>query len=93
MTPKEYEKRLHELTAEELRKFNQDFGGGQKSIEQRVREYVDDPRHERRICQLLDLKTEAEKDSDVARSSMIQSRIAIIISIVAVVVSILGLFL
>ena len=41
MTLEEYEKRLGELAGEELQKFNNDFGGGQKTIEQRVREFVD----------------------------------------------------
>ena len=61
MTLEEYDKSLRELTNDEFQKFNNDFGGGQKTIEQRVREFVDYPEHERRICHLLGLKTEAEK--------------------------------
>jgi hypothetical protein len=69
MTLSEYEKRLSELTTEEFQKFNDDFGGGQKKIEQRVREFVDQPVHERRICQLLGLETEAEKLTAAALKS------------------------
>lgn len=107
MTLEEYDKRLQELTGEEFQKFNNDFGGGQKTIEQRVREFVDHPEHERRICQLLGLKTEAEKLTDAAlksanaanqsaasaKLSMIWSAIACIAAIVAVVVAIIRLLL
>jgi len=107
MTLEEYEERLRELTIEELQKFNNDFGGGQKTIEQRVREFVDHPEHERRICQLLALKTEAEKLTNAAiktanaadqsaasaKLSMIWSGIACIAAIAAVVVAIIGLFM
>ncbi len=104
MTLEEYEKRLHELTGEELQKFNNDFGGGQKTIEQRVREFVDHPEHERLICHLLGFKTEAEKLTDAAlksahaadqsavsaKLSMIWSGIACIAAIASVVVAIIG---
>jgi hypothetical protein len=106
MTLEEYEKRLRELTNEELQKFNNEFGGGHKTIEQRVGEFVDHPQHERRICQLLALKTEAEKLTDAtlrsanaayqsatsARLSMIWSAIACIAAVAAVVLSIIRLF-
>jgi len=52
MTLEEYDTRLRELTDEEFQKFNNDFGGGQITVEQSVREFVDDPKHERRICRL-----------------------------------------
>ncbi len=105
MTLDEYDKRLHELSDEELEKFNNDFGGGRKTIEERIRDYVDDPRHERRICQLLGLKTENEKltaaalksanaadqSAASAKLSMIWSAIACIAAIAAVIVAMIGL--
>jgi hypothetical protein len=69
MTLEEYDTRLRELTDEEFQKFNNDFGGGQITVKQRVREFVDDPKHERRICHLLGLKTEAEKLTAAALKS------------------------
>ena len=106
MTLEEYDKKLQELSDEEFQKFNNDFGGGQKTIEQRVREFVDYPKHERRICQLLGLKTEddkltaaalksadaADQSAASAKLSMICSAVACIAAIAAVVVSIIGLF-
>ncbi len=106
MTLQEYEKKLRELTSEELHKFNEEFGGGQKTVEQRIREFVDFPQHERRICQLLGLKTEAEKLTNAtissanaavqsatsARLSMIWSAIACLAALIATVVAIIDLF-
>jgi hypothetical protein len=106
MTLEEYDKRLRELTDEEFQKFNNDFGGGQKTIEQRVREFVDDPKHERLICHLLGLTTEAEKltaaalksahaadqSAASAKLAMIWSAIASIAAIAAAVVAIIRLF-
>jgi hypothetical protein len=107
MNLKEYEKKLRDLTHEELQKFNADFGGERTEIDQRVRDFVDHPEHEGRICQLLGLKTEAEKLTDAAinsanaamqsatsaRLSMIWSVVACLATITAVVVAIITLFL
>lgn len=106
MTLEDYDKRLRELTDEQFQKFNKDFGGEKKTIEQRVREFVDDPKHERRICHLLGLKTEAEKltaaalksanaadqSAASAKLSMRWSAIACIAAITAAVVAIIRLF-
>ncbi|MFC1552320.1 hypothetical protein ACFL6P_07105 [Candidatus Latescibacterota bacterium] len=69
MTINEYEKRLGELSHEEFQKFKIDFGGSKETIEKRVREFVDHPEYERRICQLLGLQTEEEKLNDAAVKS------------------------
>ena len=105
MNLKEYENKLRELSPEELEKFNSDFGGDRTEIEQRVRDFVDHPDHERRICQLLGLKTEAEKITDAAinsanasmksassaKLSMIWSGVACLAAITAVIVAIINL--
>ena len=106
MTTDEYKARLNELTEDELHDFNTEFGGGQKTRDQRVREYVSDPKHERRLCQLLGLKTEDEKLTEAAlqsataaaqsassaRVSVICSAVACVVSIIAVIVAIISLF-
>lgn len=106
MTLREYEERLEELSSEELQKFNDDFGGGQETIQQRVRGFVDHPEHERRICQLLGLQTAQEKLTEAAlrsanaadhsacsaRWSMIWSGFASLVALVAAVVAFIGLF-
>ncbi len=100
----EYSKRLNELSDDELKNFNSAFGGGQKTRDERVRGYVDYPEHERRICQLLGLKTEDEKlveaalnsaeasvqSARSARLSIIWAAIACLISIVSVIVAVIS---
>lgn len=107
MTLEEFEKRLRELTPGELHKFNNDFGGGQHTIEQLVRVFVENPQYERRLCHLLGLTIESEKltaaalksanaadqSASSAKYSLICSVIACLAALAAVVVSIVGLFI
>ena len=104
MTPQELEKRLTELSPEQLRKFNADLGGGEKTVQERVTEFVHNPDHERGICQLLGLQTEQDKLTEAAvrlanaaatsatsaRSSLIWSAIASIAALVAAVAALAG---
>ena len=106
MTLQEYDEKLRELTSEGLHRFNDEFGCGQKTVEQRILEFVDVPQHKRRICQLLGLKTEAEKLTNAAvisanaaeqsatsaRISMIWSGIACLAAFIAAVMAIINLF-
>jgi len=101
----EYEKRLRELAEDEFHKFNSDFGGGQLTIEQRLRQFADSPEHERRICQLLGLETESDKltkaainsanaamlSASSARISMIWSGIASLAALIAAAIAIIEL--
>lgn len=98
MTIDEYKHKLDELNDEQFRKFNDEFGGGQKTREERITEYVHDPKHERRICQLLTLQSEAEKLTDAALKSSnaaaVSARIALIsciVSIAAAIISVIAL--
>ncbi len=106
-TVEEYQRRLQELSEEQFAEFNKHFGGGQLTREARVREYVSDPRHERRICQLLTLKTEADKSTEAqlqsadaasasaraARRSALWAGLGCIVALLAVIVAVIGLFL
>jgi hypothetical protein len=106
MNLQKYENKLRELTPEKLKTFNEDLGGDRNKIEQRVRDFVDHPECERRICQLLGLKTEAEKlteaavtssnaslqSANSAKLSMIWSGIACLAAIVAAFTAIISLF-
>jgi len=96
MTPDEYRKALEKLSPEEFKAFNEDFGGGQKTIEERVTEFVENPQYERRICQLLGLKTEEEKlieasieSANANKSISKKNVISIIIAIASLVVTII----
>ncbi len=105
MNLQEYEESLRKLSSEEFIKFNVDFGGGELSIEERIRDFVDHPQHERRICQLLDLKTEAQKITEAtvnsadaavksassAKISMVCSIFACLAAVVAAIVAVLSI--
>lgn len=97
MNIKEYEQALKKLSPEEFKEFNDNYGGGQLTIEQRVRNYVDETQHEPRICQLLNLKTEAQKitDSNVdsanaALKSASSAKVSMVCSIVAAIAAIIA---
>ena len=64
MNIQEHEEALRKISPEELKKFNEDYGGGDLTVEQRVRNFVDESKHEAQICQLLNLKTESQKVTD-----------------------------
>jgi hypothetical protein len=88
MTINEYEKKLKKLNDKQFNKFKTDFGGDYKTREEYVRNFVDNPKHERRICQLLGLQTEEEKISKATRRSVLATIFSTLIALVAVTASI-----
>jgi hypothetical protein len=74
MTIQELEEKLRGFSKEELQKFNTDFGGGPKTVEECVREFVDNPKLERRLCQILGFKTEDEKLTSATIDSAIATK-------------------
>ena len=70
MTKDELKEKLESLDDAEFAAFRRDFGGEEnRSRDDIVRVYVDFPKHERRMCQLLGLVTEEEKMTGAAVSS------------------------
>lgn len=69
MTVTEYQLTLGGLDDLEFTTFRTDFGGGLATRQQYVDDFVHHPEHERRICQLLGLKTEEEKLVEAALTS------------------------
>jgi hypothetical protein len=99
MTLQELDEKLRSISPAELKKFNDEYGGGQKTVEERVREYVDCPIHERRLCQLLGLKTESEKiteatvnSADAAKKSASSAKLSIIISLILTIITFASLY-
>jgi hypothetical protein len=101
MTPTEYQNALDQLSDEAFSRFCDAFGGPTSRKDQ-VREFVDHPEHERRICYLLRLETEAEKgvratlasaaaSQASAESSRTSARSAIVSGLVAAVALVLSL--
>lgn len=104
MTTSEYAAALDALDDAAFLAFRSDFGGDFTTRRQYVDDFVHHPDHERRICQLLGLKTEAEKlteaslesaaaAADSARSarwSMIWAALAVIVALAALAIATLG---
>jgi len=103
MTIEEYRTALEDLSPENLKLFTEDFGVTEKTIEQIVRDFVDNPTHERRICQLLALRTEDEKmtvaalrsataseqSASTAKYSMILSIVSAAVAVISVIITII----
>lgn len=87
MTINEYRKKLNKLSDEKFKSFNEDFGGGQKTRDERVREYVDNPKYERHICQLLELKTQEEKTTKAIQRTVLAASISAAAAILAIIFS------
>jgi len=93
MTIDEYKRALDKLSDEKLRKFNTDFGGGDLSREQRVTEFVQNPKHERRICQLLGLITQEERLAQASLKSAKASIISSLAAVLAIGLTIVNIFI
>ena len=95
MNRKELEQALNKLSEEEFIGFVTQFGGTHPNRESVIRAFVDHPEYERRLCQLLDLSTEYEKQTQVsvdaaktAKWSAIAATISATIALIALLISI-----
>ena len=101
MTITEYQSGLDALDDDEFAAFRSNFGGSFTTREQYVDDFVHNPEHERRICQLLGLTTEEEKlnkatlvsaqaaadSAKSARWSMIWAALGVVVAISALIVA------
>jgi hypothetical protein len=104
MTIAEYQAALDALDESGFANYRSAFGGDFVTCKQYVDDFVHHPAHERRICQLLGLKTEEEKlteaalvsakaaaeSSRSARWSMIWAALSVIISLTALAIAVFG---
>ena len=98
MTAGEYAEALAALSDVEFVNLQDELGGGYHPKADRVKEFVRDPTLERRLCQTLGLKTEAEKLADVRAASaelnaawVSVARIALIVSLIALIIAVVVL--
>jgi hypothetical protein len=104
MTISEYRVALNALDEREFAEYRAAFGG-ELSRQQYVDDFVHYPTHERKICQLLGLKTEEEKLTEAtllsakaaaesalsARWSMRWSALSVLVALAALVIAGYGL--
>ncbi len=100
MTINEYKAALEAMSDNEFKRFCADFGADFESPDRYVRDFVDRPQHERRLCQLLGLKTQEEKQTDAtvtsaasARESARWARWSIVVAGLSILISIIALFI
>ena len=100
MTVDELRRALEAFNAQEFADFEKKFGGGLGSVQGYVDDFVFNPQHERRLCQLLGLRTEAEKltdaalrSADASASSAASARLAMIWAGLGVGLSLVALWL
>jgi adenylosuccinate lyase len=98
MTIDELRLALDRLSDAKFQALVAEFGGSHPDRAAVVRAFVDHPEFERRLCQLLDLRTEHEKATLAAERSAQASRnaaqaawIAVLIALVSAIVTAAGL--
>jgi hypothetical protein len=100
VTISEYKAALDALDAEAFEAFRRDFGGDVRHRQVYIDEFVQNPQHERRICQLLGLTTQEEKQTEAAvasakaaRDSATWARVSMLLAGTAILVSLVALAL
>jgi hypothetical protein len=91
MNLKELRNGLWQLSDPEFVKFVQDFGGSSQDREGVVRNFVDHPEHERRLCQLLDIATEEEKLVQATLASASSAKLSAIVAVIATAIALIAL--
>ena len=66
MNREELEAALRNKSEAQFHEFVKDFGGNHSSVDSIIRQYVDHPEWEPRLCQLLGFLTEDEKKTQAA---------------------------
>ena len=82
---------LKQLNDADFKKFVSEFGGDFQEPEGVVRAFVDDPKLERRLCQLLGLATEEEKMVQATMSAAYSAKLSVIAATIATVIALIAL--
>ncbi len=104
MTVADYKSALDALDDEGFAEFRTAFGGSFTTRQQYADDFVHHPEHERRICQLLGLRTEEEKlntaalvsaqaaadSAKSARWSMIWAALSVVVALGALFIALYG---
>lgn len=94
MTREELKDKLNEMSDKEFNNFVKNFGGGYKDPSKILRNYIDHPEWEPRICQLLGLQTEGEKRTQAvivagkgAKYAAVAASISALISLIVLLIT------
>ena len=94
MTREELKDKLNKMSDKEFNNFVKNLGGGYKDPSKLLRNYIDHPEWEPRICQLLGLQTEEEKRTQAvieagkgAKYAAIAASISALISLIVLLIT------
>ena len=94
MTREELKNKLNKMSDKEFIDFVKDFGGEHKDPSEFLRNYIDHPEWEPRICQLLGLQTEEERRTQAvveagkgAKYAAIAASISALISLIILLIT------
>ena len=93
MNRSELEQTLRQMSHEEFTAFVKDFGGNHKTPDTVIRNYVDHPEWEPRLCQLLGFLTEEERRTRAVLESAVASKWSAIAAAVSAIIAFLVLLL
>jgi hypothetical protein len=96
MTREELKDKLNKMSGKEFIDFVKDLGGEHKSSSELLRNYIDHPEWEPRICQLLGLQTEEERRTkaviDAGKGAKYAAIAASISALISLIVLLITLF-
>jgi len=96
MTGEELKDKFEKMSKEKFNDFIKDFGGEHRESSKFLRDYIDHPEWEPRICQLLGLQTEEERRTQAvieagkgAKYAAIAASISALISLIILLITLL----
>jgi len=91
MNRQELETTLREMSPEEFEAFAENLGGNAKEPDTIIRNYIDHPEWEPRLCQILGFPTEEERRTDAILQSAASARWSAIAAAISAIIALLAL--
>ncbi|MCP5245517.1 MAG: hypothetical protein H6937_06040 [Burkholderiales bacterium] len=91
MNRQEFEATLRKMSSEEFDAFVKDFGGDAKIPDTIIRNYIDHPEWEPRLCQILGFLTEEERRTEAILRSATSARWSAIAAAISAIIALLAL--
>ena len=93
MNREKLEEKLNRMSGNDFKVFIKKFGGDYTKPSQLIRNYIDHPEWEPRLCQLLNLPTEDERKTQAAISASKSAKYAAIAAAISILISLAALII
>lgn len=93
MNRQELEKTLRKMSSEDFDAFVKEFGGDAKSPDTIIRNYIDHPEWEPRLCQILGFLTEEERRTQSVLRSAASAKWSAIAATISAIIALLAFLL